>query len=375
MSFSPGEIITIPSPIDVHAHLREPGGEEKETIESGTYAALAGGYQAIFDMPNNPGGNETRNEARLDEKYEIAKNTAQIDFGAYAGVDFENPAFEEFPALVSKAAGIKFYMGPTTGNTKVYNLDTARPTIDRWVDEARKIGEQPPILLHARGDIGYETADYIAGEKGYPVHWCHIASATEVGHARYLTKMFPELYTGGVTPHHLTMTSRNADFQQGWNGARMQPPLGEEVDADALLQGYNEGIIQILETDHAPQVPWEKMNAEAQNPQGETEEGCVTCYGISGIEFVLPVMMSLVQRDIVDIDRLVDSLYTQPARMLGLKAVGGAMTTLEINPYVIQPEDIIGKSQNTPYIGWTAWAQVQARARYQARILRYGSAI
>ncbi len=355
-----GETITIPSPIDVHAHLREPGGEAIETIDSGTLAALAGGYQAVIDMPNNPAPYQTRTLALLREKKTIAKHSSHTDIGFYAGVNLEDPDFNQIPGLVSESVGLKLYMGQTTGNTKTYDLDAAREVIDEWIDWAGIIGRRAPILLHAREDIGSDTAAYIAS-RGHAVHWCHIATESETRAAARLTAHFPELYTGGVTPHHLTMTQRNADFQQGWNGARMQPPLGDEVDADALLHAYNQGNIQILETDHAPHTAKDKIKAEAENPAGETSPGSTTCYGVSGIEFVLPVMMALVQRGKISLERLTDSLHTQPIRMLGAKNLGsivlGSTTELAVAPYVIDHGDIVGKSANTPYSGWTGWAR------------------
>lgn len=358
MSFEPGGVLVIPSPIDVHAHLRQPGGEDMETISSGTRAARLGGYQAVFDMPNNPGGNETWTLARLEQKFRYSRRTSETDIGFYAGVNLIDPALGEFQGMVAKAAGLKLYMGHTTGNTKEFGLDEAREPIDEWIYQARELGITPPVLLHAREGIGAETAEYIL-RQGYPVHWCHIATESEVEYAARLTKLSPEFYTGGVTPHHLTMTSRDADFQLGWN-ARMQPPLGKEVDADALVAAYNRRDIQILETDHAPHPDAKKLTAESDNPKGLTEVGNTTCFGVSGIEFVLPVMTALAMRGIITMDTLVDSLYYQPAKMLGLRIgkTATATTTLAIDPYVITPEHIRGKSHNTPYIGSMAWAKV-----------------
>lgn len=390
MSLGNGESISIPSPIDVHVHLRQPGGEDKETIRSGTVAALLGGYQAVFDMPNNPAPYQTWTEAKLDEKIEIAAVDAHTNVGFYAGVNLENPALGEIPALIRKSAGLKLYMGHTTGNNVEYDLEAARPVIDSWISASKDYGQTPPILLHAREGIGEEAARYIASQE-YPVHWCHIASETEVQYARELTRSFPKFYTGGVTPHHLTMTERNADFQQGWNGARMQPPLGTETDAEALLRAYNDEDIQILETDHAPHAKADKLKAEAENPTGKTDVYCTTCYGISGIEFVLPIMISLVRRNKITMERLVDSLYDQPVRMLRLTPPRGvAQTELIINPRIIGEEDVVGKSRNNPYLGWVAGAKVVSvtingwkrlsnegtlDAARRARILRAGSRV
>lgn len=378
MSYPIGHTVEIPSPIDVHMHLREPGGEDMETIATGTYAALMGGYQAVFDMPNNPNGHQTWSMDRLQEKYLLGSRTSETHIGFYAGVDLSNPALVELTRMVSKAAGLKIYMGETTGNTTVYDLDTARASIDTWIDYASlKGGAKPPILLHARNEIGAETADYIA-RRNFPVHWCHIASAIEIDYVDQLNRIHPELFTAGVTPHHLLMTSRDADFKYGWHGGRMQPPLADQPDADKLLNAYNKGILKILETDHAPHTETAKMDAEAQNPRGETAADCTTCYGISGVEFVLPVMASLVQRDIITLERLVDSLHTQPARMLQLDVANNTKKTkLIFEPRVLRAEDWHSKSGNHPYLGWTVWARVVPPkiGTYAARTITAGSAL
>lgn len=359
MAFETGETLTIPSPIDVHVHLREPGGEHKETIASGTYAALIGGYQAVFDMPNNP-GQPTVNADRLIQKNLIASHFARTDIGFYVGVDFENPNFDELNRMFALgAAGLKLYMGHTTGNTGEHDLEIARPAIDPWILHTRVVGYKKPILLHAREGVGEETADYIAS-KGNPVHWCHVSTETEAEACKKLTKKYPDLFTAGVTPHHFTMTSVDADFKYGWNGGRMMPPLANEADHEKLVRYFNEGYIQILETDHAPHTHEEKLKAESENPEGHDDVGCSTCFGVSGIEFVLPIMMALVQRKITSLERLVDATHYQPIRMLGLNPaeIARSKTLLNIGPRVLTEADRAGQSSNHPYVGWTAWAEV-----------------
>lgn len=357
MAFEVGEILKIPSPIDPHVHLREPGGEHKETIASGTFAALKGGYQAVFDMPNNPNFPTVTRE-RWEEKSKIAKATSRTDIGFYAGVDLDNPDFGELEELHYCSLGLKIYMGHTTGNQKEYGLEEAIPTINFWTDFSKRRGVAMPILLHSREETGFETAEYIAS-KNNPVHWCHVSTATESEYCRNLTKKYPGLFTAAVTPHHLTMTSVDADFKYGWPAGRMMPPLAKEADHEKILDYFNKGYIQILETDHAPHTNKEKYEAEMKNPEGQDQPGCVTCFGVSGIEFVIPVMASLVQRGIITREKLEDATHHQVIRMLGLKASQlTAKTVLEIKPTTISEEDFAGKSRNTPYIGWTGWAKV-----------------
>ena len=309
MSLEVGQELKIPSLIDVHAHLREPGGTDKETIASGTHAVLRGGYQAVFDMPNNPGNCQTWSRQRLDEKYQIGRQTAQTNIGFYAGVDLANPNLDQIPLMIDRAAGLKLYFGHTTGNNQEFGLDQAREVIDRWLVCGRQQPIPSPILIHAREGVGAEVADYIAG-RGYPIHWCHVSTTTEVSACHRLRQTYGQLFTAGVTPHHLTMTARDADLKYGWPGGRMMPPLGNEVDSQALLDALDKEQIQIIETDHAPHTTKDKLAAERNNPTGDDSPGCNTCFGVSGIEFVLPVMISLVQRHQIRIDRLLDALYT-----------------------------------------------------------------
>ena len=389
MSLETGQSIKIPCPIDIHAHLREPGGQDQETIASGSYAALRGGYQAVFDMPNNPGGQQTWTVDRLNEKITIGERTAYTDIGFYAGVDLANPDLSQLRQMVDRAAGLKLYLGRTTGTTEEFGLDQARAPIDEWIGRAKQLGPPyPPILLHAREAVGAEVADYVAS-RDYPVHWCHVSTAAEIVSCRTLRARHGQNFTAGVTPHHLTMTARDADFKYGWPGGRMMPPLASEVDGAALLAAFNMADLQILETDHAPHTTADKLAAEADNPTGETAADCTTCFGVSGIEFVLPIMISLVKRRQIKLGRLVDSLRTQPARLLGLKDAGRSETAIRIGPYVLAEADRVGRSQNHPYLGWTAWSRVEqvaphsqvgwsadGRGRtWQSQVLRPGSQI
>lgn len=362
--FTRGEIVELPGLIDVHAHLRQPGGEEMETIATGTNAALYGGYVLVADMPNNPNGNETWTAARATEKHVIAAGTANTDFAVIHGHDFDSPRVDEYPALALLSIANKSYFGHTTGNTAERTIDdpNVRLALSQMAIASRELGVKNPSMLHARETVGHSAARYIIEELGHPVHWCHVSTATEVRYAEILQEMHPDMFTAGVTPHHLTMTSRDADFQNGWN-ARMMPPLGKEADAEALLWGYNKGILSILETDHAPHSEEKKLHAEAMNPEGyvdPNDENCVSCFGVSGIEFVLPIMAGLVQRKQTTMERLVDSLHTQPLRMLGLEdRYKNAVTTVEFEPWQITEANLRGRSNNTPYLGFMAGAKVR----------------
>lgn len=361
MAYSRGEKIEIASPVDVHSHFREPGGEEKETIATGTTAALFGGYVLTSDMPNNV-GHETWTEERVIEKQTIAARTAMTDFAVIAGHDFLNPRISEYSGMIPLSIATKGYFGHTTGNTRSVTIDDPDvwTAYSVWTNEAREAGYDTPHMLHAENEVGYFAAKRIMKELGAKVHWCHVSSGHEINYVEKLKKEFPDRFTSGVTPHHMLMTARDADMQRGWNG-RMIPTLKPEVDADKVLNAVATGIVDIIETDHAPHITERKLEVEALNPEGHTDVGCETCFGVSGIEFALPMLTRLVQNGKMSLERLEDALHTQPLRMLGLEGrYKNAKTTLHFEPWQITEKDLKGRSSNTPYLGNIASSRVVA---------------
>jgi dihydroorotase len=362
MAFSRGDVIEILSPIDVHSHFREPGGEAQETIASGTRAALFGGYIVTADMPNNPGGNETWTEEKVREKHQIASYSAWTDFAVIAGHDFSNPRISEYPGMIPLSIATKGYFGHTTGNTVQRTIEDPDvwSAYSNWTKIAGESGYDTPHMLHAEDTVGYFAARRIMKELGARVHWCHVSSTAEIGYVEKLKRDFPAQFTSGATPHHMLMTMRDADMQRGWNG-RMIPTLKSEADADRVLDAVSTGLVDIIETDHAPHTTERKLEVEALNPLGHTDVGCETCFGVSGIEFALPMLTRLVQNKKLSIERLEDALHNQPLRMLGLKGrYRNAKTTLLFEPWQITESALKGRSSNTPYLGNIASSRVIA---------------
>lgn len=354
-----GETIIISSPVEVHAHFREPGYIASETIETGTKAALHGGYVLTADMPNNP-NHETWTKDRILEKHGIAKRTAHTDFAVIAGHDFDNPRVDEYDGMIPLSIATKGYFGHTTGNVKERTIEDPGvwTAYTEWTKRAREAGYDTPHMLHAENETGYLAARRLIGELGVKVHWCHVSSSREIDYVEKLKKDFPSRFTSGATPHHMLMTARDADMQRGANG-RMIPSLKSEVDADKVLNAVATGLVDIIETDHAPHTMERKLEVEALNPEGHAHDGCETCFGISGIEFALPMLTRLIQNGRMSLERLEDALHTQPLRMLGLNGrYINAETTLLFEPWQITEKDVVGRSMNTPYVGNIASSRV-----------------
>lgn len=354
---------TLRSPIDVNINLRDPIEYSKHlasNMESGTRAAAAGGYQAVFDMPNNPGV-ETHNSTRVDLKTGIARRGSAVDFGCYLGFNMRFVAswsMQQMADAMPNVAGLKLDMTEIENRKYSFDLEHSKPIIDFWISEAEKQNFHAPILINGIGRAGMAATEYIALQ-GQFVHWCHLSTAEEVEHARYMNQNYGEFFSAGVSPYHLTMTRRNAEFQQRWNGARLQPELGSERDADALLEAYNDGDIHILESLHTPCTTERKMYVEKNNPDASKKSEGFISYGVSGIEFVLPVMIAMIKAKQTTYDRVEESLYTQPKRMLGLADDSmNRHTIVDMNPDVIQTSHIESGALNTPFVGWTGGGQV-----------------
>jgi dihydroorotase len=256
--------------------------------------------------------------------------------------------------------GIKSYQGTTQGNVGTFDLshEGLYNNLTTYAKLRARGGMRQPLALHAREEIGYETAEFMMRKYGQAVYWCHVSTETEVDYAQRLQRDFPDLFDAEATLHHMTMTQVDARTHYGWLGARMQPPLGKENDFEKVLWAFNQGILSTLGTDHAPHPNQNKINAEEQNPQASEEAGCVSCYGVSGIKFVLPVLFAMIKRGETTIERAIDALHTQPHKVIDLKP-RNTRTILEIETYRIGEDDNMGNSRNTPYINWTGGAKVR----------------
>jgi dihydroorotase len=323
---------------------------------------MYGGYCAINDMPNTP-NYPTWFADRAAEKHMLAMRGAHTDFGVWGGFDVEITDVAEVERRLTKmmplVVGLKSYQGTTQGNVGTFDLshEGLYKNLTTYAELRARGGMRQPLALHAREEIGYDTAEFMMRKFGQAVYWCHVSTETEIGYAERLKKAYPDLFDAEGTLHHMTMTHVDARTHYGWLGARMQPPLGKENDFEKVLWGFNSGVISTLGTDHAPHPDKNKLRVEELNPQASEEEGCVSCYGVGGIQFVIPVLFAMIRRGETTVDRVVDALHTQPHRILGITP-RNARTLIEIDTYRIGDDEDMSASQNTPYVNWTAGARV-----------------
>jgi dihydroorotase len=347
------DTITIPGAVDLHVHFREPGTNKAETIRSGSRAALMGGYVLVADMPNNP-GNPTWSAEKIAEKHSLIKKTAFIPMAVYAGSQPESDNLAEFAAMAPKAIGLKLYGAATTGNLIDYEPRDFSKIVAAW----HQIAPTKPIMLHSgRGNLA-GFINIIARQNQHPLHICHLFS---VEHSRLAAqakkKGLP--VTSAVCPHHLFKSTHHT-ATEGWF-SRMQPPPLHQDEAEELFKMLVDGEIDILETDHAPHSEQAKWAAENANPEGIHDLQHLTCFGVPGIEFALPLLFYQMKRGRISLERIIEACCAKPAEIIGTKISKQTKVTWKMEEYRIghdYPKGLSGSGW-TPYLNNLAVGKVE----------------
>lgn len=360
-------LILCPGLIDPHVHLREPGHEHKETIESGTHAAAVGGFSSVCCMPNTSPAIDTPELVRFvydrahlsarcrvfpvaagtkgREGKEIAEILLMHKAGAVAFSDDGDciasaGVMSRVFAAVSQtgSAFMQHCQEPTLTQGAAMHAGTvsARLGLGGWPRMAEEIiiERDVRLLRHLRSPCRY--------------HAQHLSSAGSVDIIR-LARRDGLPVTGEVTPHHLLLTHDACDHYNTL--AKVNPPLREKSDIAALIKGVADGTITVLGTDHAPHSAEEKSLPFEDAPMG-----------LVGLETALPLFAeALVGSGAISWPRLIALMTIEPARLCGLDALGlgsiakGQIADLTlIDPkakWTLDPASMVGKSKNTPFGG------------------------
>jgi carbamoyl-phosphate synthase/aspartate carbamoyltransferase/dihydroorotase len=314
--------IKLPGLIDPHVHLRDPGQTDKEDFLSGTRAAIAGGFTAIIDMPNNKF--PITSLERLEEKQKIAKKQIVCDLGFYFGSMGDN--LDEFEMVKNKVLGLKLYLNQTTGNFLLDKKHLAE-IFERWPEDL-------PILFHAEERTFDDVLEVL---KLYPrkAHLCHMSTAYQLQKVMDAREAGLDV-TCGVTPHHLFLSEKH--FKQYGAFAMMRPPLRPQGDVDFLWE--NLASIDMIESDHAPHTREEK---ESENPPN----------GIPGLETTLPLLLTAVSQNALTIEDVKRLCHTGPKTIFKINQ--GEDTFIEVDldeECVIDQSTLFSKAKWTPFHGW-----------------------
>ncbi len=312
--------IKLPGLIDPHVHLRDPGQTQKEDFLSGTSAALAGGYVAVLDMPNNL--EPITSLERLEAKIKIAQERVVSDIGFHFGTLGDN--FDQFPKVIDKVMGLKIYLNVTTGNF-IIDGEKLLAIYEAWP-------EQKPILLHAEDDVSDAVNKALKATKKR-THICHVSSQAELLFVMKAKDAGLPI-SCGVTPHHLFLTDEDAAKLGPF--AHMKPYLKTRADQAFLWQHLD--YVDIIESDHAPHTKAEK-------------EGVHPPFGGPGLETTLPLMLTAQAEGKISRQHLNEKLHTNPARIFNVKTDGNTYIEVDMSEREIKNQDLLSKAGWSPFAG------------------------
>lgn len=316
------KIIQIPTLADVHVHLREPGATQKEDFESGTKAAVAGGYTQILDMPNNT--SPTTTPEAFKEKVKLAEGRIWCDLGFNFGATAGSAKY--FNKIKKNVFGLKVYMNQTTGPLLVDAQKDLNLIFKSWQSDL-------PIMVHAQGET-VETAIKLAKEYKRALHVCHVTS----NQLSLIAKAKKEgiVISCEVCPHHLFLDS--SDIKKLGPLAIMKPPLLTKKGQKKLWQNLDK--IDIISTDHAPHTLEEKF--DHLSPK----------YGVPGLETTLPLMLNAMSQGLISQERLIEMTSTAPRRIFHLPVQPNTYVEIDLSKeYKISNKNLFTKCAWTPFVG------------------------
>lgn len=356
----------LPGMIDDQVHFREPGMTHKGDLATESAAAAAGGITSFMDMPNvNP---QTTTRGALKDKYELAEGRCTANYGFHFGAT--NGNIEEIKALqVGEAAGIKAFMGASTGDMLVDNPETLdrlfefapvivlthcedSPTI--WANEAKarvKFGEDVPLSEHpairsAEACLLSSTlATTLASRHDALLHVLHLTTAIEMDLFSTAHRSEKRI-TAEVCVHHLWFDESRYDELGA--AIKCNPAIKTADDRAALIAGLNDGRIDIIATDHAPHLASEKAEKYFKSPAG-----------LPLVQHALLTLFDLVSRGQISIELLVDRVCHAPADIFGVKdrgyvREGWYADLVVIDPakkHLVETGNLLAKCQWSPFEG------------------------
>jgi dihydroorotase len=355
-------LTVLPGVVDSQVHFREPGNEHKEDLETGSRAAVMGGVTSVFEMPNT--SPLTTCPDTLADKIKRARHRMFCDFAFYVGGTRENT--NDIPDLerLEGSAGIKVFIGSSTGNLLVDDEESLKKILAKITRRAAFHSEDEARLIERKGIrrpgdpsshpewrdvtaamISTKMLVEAAREAGKRIHVLHISTAEEI---EYLAHQ-KDVASVELTPQHLSLSAPEV-YEKLGTYAQMNPPLRDARHAKALWHGLQIGVADVLGSDHAPHTIEEKEKPYPESPSGMT-----------GVQTLVPIMLDHVNNGKLSLERFVDLTSHGPNRLFGMATKGriavgmdADFTIVDMNQTKTITNDWIeSKSQWTPYNGQT----------------------
>ncbi len=361
---SSGEVIDctglhiLPGVIDSQVHFREPGLDHKEDLGTGSRSAVLGGVTSVFEMPNtNP---LTTDEATLADKVRRGHHRMHCDFAFWVGGTHENAKHVAELERLPGAAGIKVFMGSSTGSLLVEDDEGVTQILSRTRRRAAFHSEDEMLLrerMHLRvpddpsshpvwrsPDVALRCTQRliaIARKTGARIHVLHISTGDEIP----LLQANKDLVSAEATPHHLTLVAPDC-YEQLGTYAQMNPPVRDESHRARIWQGLSEGVIDVLGSDHAPHTHEEKRHAYPASHSGMT-----------GVQTLVPIMLDHVNAGRLTLERFVDLSSHGPQRIFGIAGKGRIAAGYDADFTIVdlKRRETIRNAQVASRCGWTPY--------------------
>lgn len=367
--------VALPGLVDMHTHLREPGHEDAETVETGTRAAAKGGFTAVFAMANSHPVADTAGV--VEQVWRLGRDAGWADVHPVGAVTvgLEGTQLSELRAMAESRAGVRMFSDDGKCVHDPLLMRRALEYVKSFGGIIAQHAQEPRLTQDAQMNEGTVSADL--GLTGWPavaeeaiiardvlltqhvdsrLHVCHVSTAGSVEIVRW-AKERGVVVTAEVTPHHLLLTDELVrTFDPVY---KVNPPLRTDEDVQALRRAVAEGVIDVVGTDHAPHSAEDK----------ECEWSCAA-HGMTGLETALAVVQqTLVDTGLMGWERVAQIMSHRPAEILGLSDQGqklehGAPANIVLwNPEgstTVDPASHVSKGRNSPYRGMNLPGAVRA---------------
>ncbi|MBI5205942.1 MAG: dihydroorotase [Nitrospirae bacterium] len=355
-------LYVLPGLVDMHTHLREPGFEYKETIKTGTLAAVRGGFTTVCAMPNTNPVNDNSSVTDLIIRKAIQEGACTVyPIGAITkgqkGEELAEMGIMHSEGCVAfsddgRPVMNSLIMRRALEYSKTFNVPLISHCEDMNLSEGGVMNEGLLSVTLGLKGIPSEAEEVIiardialAGLTGGRLHIAHVSTEGSVRLVRQAKERGINV-TAETCPHYFSITEAAVE---GYNtNAKVNPPLRTAKDVDAIKQGLKDGTIDVIATDHAPHHRDEKLREFDHAPSG-----------ISGLETALGLSLKLVGEGILTMNQLIEKMTINPAKIMGINKGtlknGSDADVVIVNPdkeFKVEPEKFASKGKNTPFEGW-----------------------